>query len=89
MLKLRTQDISWREVDDEIIVLDLRSSLYHSIDSVGAFLWQQLERGVTFDELVKVLREEYDVAEETAVTDVQAFLGSLEDLGLLESGSDR
>ncbi len=84
--RLRTDDITWREVDDEIVILDLRGSLYHSVNQVGALLWPELEAGVAKARLVDRLREVYDVDRATAETDVTAFLRALDQLHLLVAG---
>ena len=46
-LKIRDEELSWRQVGDEIIVLDLRSNAYLSINQSGTALWDMLVEGTT------------------------------------------
>lgn len=82
-LRLRTDGISWQEVDDSVVVLDLSGSLYFRLNGTGAFLWSELAEGREREQLVEALTSEYDVADERANADVDAFLGQLESANLL------
>lgn len=62
-------------------VVDLSDSF--SLSESGAFLWKALEEDTTEDALVDALLTEYDVDRETAVSDVQDFLESLSERGML------
>jgi len=55
-----------------------------SLNSSGAFLWQQLQTEKTEEELVKALRNEYDIDEQRASMDVKKFISKLKDADLLE-----
>lgn len=77
-------DLTWREIEDKVIVLDLRSGKYLEINPTGAALWKLLAEGaVTRDELTQRLVSEFQVDDETATRDVEAFLSGLERIGLL------
>lgn len=54
-----------------------------NLNSVSAFLWQQLESEITFDELLKAMMDQYEVDEETASNDLKAFISQLEESELL------
>ena len=77
-------DLTWREIDDKIIVLDLQSGKYLEINATGAALWKLLAEGaVTREELTQRLLNEFQVDDETATRDVEAFLSGLERARLL------
>jgi hypothetical protein len=82
--RLRTNDLSWREIDDEVIAVDVETSTYLGTNKAGALLWRRLsEGGATKQELVDILVETYGLDAERARTDVQAFLDDLAARGLL------
>lgn len=81
-LKIRDDDLSWRQVGDEIIVLDLRSNAYLSINSTGTALWEMLVDGSTSATMEARLVADYGV-DERARTDVEEFVVMLTDQGLL------
>jgi hypothetical protein len=83
-LKLRPDKVAWRDVDDELIALDLDAAVYLSVNRAGAALWPALAEGTTRDALVAALEERFSIPNEAAATDVDTFLGQLSGLDLLE-----
>jgi hypothetical protein len=81
--KLRDADLDWREVEDELVVLDLRDSRYLAINRTGQVLWGPLAEGATEDELTERLVESFDIERARAAADVDAFTKDLESRGLL------
>ena len=84
-MKVRTANVSWQQVEDEIVVLDLDGSAYFKLNETGAVLWQPLLSGTTEAELVGLLCAHFDIDEAQATADVQAFCDDLRAHGLLES----
>jgi hypothetical protein len=82
-LCLREQDLDWREIDDEIVVLDVRDAMYLAVRGSGAVLWRLLANTTTRDGLVDALVETYDIDETRAAGDVDEFLATLNERGLL------
>jgi Coenzyme PQQ synthesis protein D (PqqD) len=87
-LKLRSDGLEWREVEGEVIVLDLEGSVYMSLNGSGAVCWHALAGGATRDEIVRRLTERFNVARERAERDVEDFLQELRSHDLLETGED-
>jgi hypothetical protein len=84
-LKLRGERLSWREIDDEVVALDVDTATYLSANASGRLLWRALASGATREELVSCLVDEFEVDAERAGADVDAFIGELSQRGLLES----
>ena len=82
-LRLNPDAVSWREVDGEVLALDLGSSTYLATNPAGALLWLSLAEGASRDRLVELITEEFDVDGARAAEDVDAFLRHLESQGLL------
>jgi len=84
-MKIRKDgSLLWRQLDDEVIALDMQESVYLRLNQTGTVLWQQLQEPVTRQDLVETLIEKYEIDEAQAGADVDAFLDSLERSGLLE-----
>ena len=81
--KLRDADLDWREVEGELVALDLRESRYLAINRTGRVLWSALAEGATQDELIERLVESFDIERARAVADVEAFTAELESRDLL------
>ena len=82
-LRLRQDELVWREIDNELIAVDVASSAYLSANPTGALLWQMLAAGTTRQDLIDRLVERFGISSEQAATDVDAFLKSLEARRLL------
>lgn len=82
-LRLRDEGLNWREIDGEVVVLDVARSHYLNLNGTGCVLWLMLAEGTTERQLVDKLIEEFDVTEPTARNDVEAFVASCRENGLL------
>jgi hypothetical protein len=84
-LTLRTDELSWREIDGEIVALEGRHSIYLAANSSGGMLWRMLARGATRDELAAALSGAYDIDAAAAGTDTDLFLEQMRNVGLLSA----
>ena len=84
-LSLREQDLDWREIADEIVALDAQGSEYLAVRGSGAILWRLLAESTTRDGLIQALVETYDIDPTRAGDDVNEFLATLNERGLLNS----
>ena len=77
---------SWRELDGEIVALDTKESIYFAIGGFGTTLWPLLVSGASKQELVTEITSNFDDAPPAeAAADVDEFLTSLSELGLIEA----
>jgi hypothetical protein len=76
-LGLAEDIMMWREVDGEVIVLDKRTWTYMGINGSGAVLWKKIAQGADPTVLVECLSETYEIDEQTAARDVDAFLAMM------------
>ena len=81
--QLRDGELEWREVEGEIVALDLRASTYLSVNKAGTALWPHLTAGASREELVTALTSRYDIDVDAATRDVDAFVQALEAKELL------
>jgi uncharacterized cysteine cluster protein YcgN (CxxCxxCC family) len=83
-VQVRAADIAWQQVEGEVVVLDLRSSRYLSINGTGALLWHRLIEGADREQLAEDLTARHDVPHERALRDVTEFVDHCVSLGILE-----
>ena len=83
-LRIRDGAVEWREVEDEIVALDVRSRTYIAVNRAGAALWPAIVRGADREELADRLVERFGVSTEQASADVDTFLAELREHDLLE-----
>lgn len=84
VLTLRTGAVSWREVDGETILLDLARSEYLGVNASGTVLWRLIAAGATRAQLMTALREHFHLDDEGAAADVDSFLATARERGLLD-----
>ena len=72
-----TDEVTWRDVNGELVVLKLTSGEYFSFNSVGRLTWMNLSEGKSIADAVDAIAAEYDVTREQAVLDVHTFVEGL------------
>lgn len=80
----RADGLSFTELDGELVCLNLETGEYSGLRDVGQTIWEQLEQPRGVDELVQHVVAEYDVEDDRAVADVEAFLSQLREAGFVE-----
>ena len=64
--------VAWQEVGGEAIVLDVTTGRAVGLNEVGSFIWRNLDR-LDLSQLVDAVVSEFDVDEQTARADLEAF----------------
>lgn len=83
-MHIRSDRLTWRDIDGEIVALDLISSTYFTANATGSTILRALADGAEHEHLVKALVDAFEVDAEQATKDVDAFLELLDSHGLLE-----
>jgi hypothetical protein len=83
-LRLRAGALTWRVVENQVVVLDLERAEYLAINASGTPLWELLVEGATRAELMSALVERFGVQAADAERDVDMFLAALSDRHLLD-----
>jgi hypothetical protein len=83
-VSLKQDRLAIREIDERAVILDLETSRYLQVNETGTLLLRLLRAGTSRQGLVHALQADFDLEQEQAATDVEAFLTSLADLDLIE-----
>ena len=88
MLKAKDELMVRKFADKYIIVAigDMSDEMHSliTINSTGLFIFEQLQKGIAYEELLKSIVENYDIDEATAKTDLDAFLQKAKQAGILD-----
>ncbi|NDP21249.1 MAG: PqqD family protein [Paludibacter sp.] len=84
LYKIKSRFVT-REVGNELIIVPLSGNVAQmnelfTLNETGKFIWECLDEKNTFDDIVALLTEEFDIDENTARTDVELFLKKIENL---------
>lgn len=69
-LEIRAGDVAAKEIDGEILVMNVGNGMYYSLDGVGAVTWRLLVAGHSLGEVAAALAESFDVDPVVAYDDV-------------------
>jgi Coenzyme PQQ synthesis protein D (PqqD) len=84
-----SKDVVFRDLEGEMVLLNLATGVYFGLDPVGTRIWELLASGRSSDEIVGALTAEYDVDAETCRADLARFLGTLRDNELVQPDDGR
>ncbi|MDF1722488.1 MAG: PqqD family peptide modification chaperone [Minwuia sp.] len=73
----RLPDFVSTDMDGETVLMSIEHGSYFGVGGVAALIWDKLEQPRTEDELVSLVRAEFEVSEQDCRKDVQAFLADL------------
>jgi hypothetical protein len=82
--KVAGEHIVHSVIDDEVILVNLRSGIYYSLQHTGAVAWQMLIHGMTLSGVTEVLATHYGQPGAALAPGVNAFVQRLLEEELLE-----
>ena len=77
-------DVIFRNLEGEAIILNLASGIYFGLDPVGTRMWTLLAESATVRRVVEVVCEGYDVEPARAEEDVLDLVDQLVEKGLVQ-----
>jgi coenzyme PQQ synthesis protein D (PqqD) len=77
------QDVIFRELNGEGVILDLESGTYFGLDAVGTRIWQLCMVHGSLKAVWEAMQREFDAPSETLRSDLLAFVNELSTKGLL------
>ena len=82
-------DVVASDLGDHWALLDLDSSMYFTLNGVGATVWQTIqENPADIDTLVGAVTEVFNVTDDICRPDIDALLKEMSDAGLIEVVAD-
>ena len=70
------------EFGNGLALLDMRSNIYYSLNSVGAYIWELIQEPKPIAEIRSAVLERYNVEPERCKADVDGLLKGLANAGL-------
>lgn len=74
----RNESVAAQFADGEAVLLDIESGQYFSLNPVGSRIWELCDGTRSATEIVSVICNEFDVAEDVAAVDTRDILRELE-----------
>ncbi len=72
-----SDQVMFRELDGEAVILNLNDDSYYGLDEVGTRLWQLLISSESLEAVCQTMLNEYDVPDDTLRRDIEEFVRQL------------
>jgi hypothetical protein len=86
--RMRNDDLVWRELNGEVIILEMDSGSYLNLNGSAKVLWEALGAPAELNDLAALLVKVYGIPHRQASNDAQAFLDDLSARKLIEQVDD-
>lgn len=74
----RSPDVAFTQIDDDIVMMGPKDSLFYGVNSVGTAIWSLLEsKTLTLKDICKQIQQDYEVTETQCVEDITRFVESM------------
>lgn len=77
-----------REVAGSYVLMNIGGELSFNkmitLNETGALIWNALSDSISVDEIAKRIASEYEVSEDVALNDVNAFVEKMKEAGVIE-----
>lgn len=81
---LRTKDVMWRSIDNEVFIIDDSGNKIHVLNKVGSFIWSQMDVARTVRQIVDSVCRRFDVSEATALADTCELIEKMMGQGIIK-----
>lgn len=71
------RNVVYREVDDRIVLINLDSGYYYSLNEVGRLIFRCIVDKKDIDNIIDKILNEYEITREKARNDIDSFLSEL------------
>ncbi len=79
-----SEDVVARRVEDDVVLVNLRTNRIYALNRTGARAWELLEAGNDRAQIAAGLRAEFDVREEDLDGELGRLFASLREEGLVD-----
>jgi hypothetical protein len=79
-----SEDIVFRKLEGEAVILHLATGTYYGLDSVGTRIWELLQEQSRVDAVLEAILQQYEVEPARCEQDLLGLLGRLHAKGLIE-----
>ena len=83
----RSFGLTWTRSGETLVILDLESSQYFSLNATASLLWPAIVAGTTHQALINMVVEHYDIDRGAAEIDVAELVDSLEKRSIVTTQS--
>ncbi len=76
-------DVTFRILGDEAVILNLSTGIYFGLDSIGTRIWQLMSENASSEKIIENLWAEYEVEGDRLRQDLDNLIRQFKDKGLV------
>ena len=77
------QDISWRDINGELILLNIKTGGYFTLNDTARIVWLAIMEGKYIDYMVKQIKQDFQEEEAIIISDINKFIVSMRESSLI------
>jgi predicted RND superfamily exporter protein len=81
-------DVMFRVLGDEAVLLNLATGTYFGLDDVGTRMWQLISEHGSMDKVIEIMLDEYEVEERQLRDDLAKLINQLSEKGLVKADAE-
>jgi len=78
-IPVRNEEIVWRNLEGEAVLLNPHSGKYYGLNEVGCSFWEKVDGENSMETIIDLLLEEYAVDKKTLEQDLEELAQDLEE----------
>jgi transposase-like protein len=82
--KINSSQVAQETIDGEVVIINLQSGIYYSLQNVGASIWGLIENGMTIDQTIDSIARQYDGNRSDIDSGVNQLITELKQADLIE-----
>jgi hypothetical protein len=82
-VEILDEDVVWRDLDGEIVILNLATGFYYGLEGAAGDMWRLLVEHGSTEKVVEMMAAEYDATADRLRVDLQALLEDLARKGIV------
>lgn len=79
-----SEDVVFRDLQGEMVLLNLKSGVYFGLDPMGTQIWQLIQEHQFLHNVLQAVVEEYEVTESRCQQDLLRFVAAVRENGLVD-----
>jgi hypothetical protein len=83
IIQQKTEHLLSTLLGDELVMMDLESGNYLSLNKTGAVIWAEIEQPVAVAELIKRLTARFDIDETDCLADTVQYLQKMREQNII------
>lgn len=80
---LAIKDQATCDLQGEAVILHIDSGVYYGLNSVGAYIWSLIQQPRSVQEVLRIVKNEYEVDPQRCESEVMSLLQELLEAGLI------